>query len=98
MKRSIEEACLDQAWFNPESVATLEAFQAVAWFQLLYPRPQVFDIGALNKSVKGGNPFGSPNKDLNTAGMANDVRLGFLGLLDQTRTGAYRAREHLLSA
>lgn len=98
MERSIEYACLDQARFDPESVVTLVALQAISRLHFLYPRPQVLATGALNKPVKGGNPLRSPDENLNAAGITDDVRFGLLRLFDRARRGANRAGKHFVSA
>jgi hypothetical protein len=96
LEASVENACLNQARFDPEPGAALLALEAVTTIHFFQRGPKVLAGSAVNQAVESGDSGRPPDEELNAAGVARNVRFGLFRDPDLAKVHADRAREHAL--
>jgi len=95
LKTSIPSARFDEARFDPETVPTVRALQPVPAFHLLQSGPEVVLRSSPHKAVERSNSGWAAHEELQSARIANDVRLVFLRDFDSARSRTYGTGKHL---
>src|SRR5207244_11607037 len=97
-KAYLEHALLNEYRHGYDPAAALRTSHAIPPLQLFEPRQKAIVIGAMEQAVEFTDPTKSPDEDLNSARVADQIRLRFLRFTNFPRLGAHRAGKQPLFA